>query len=92
MMSSCARGTYWTSLLIQDASITPMAVGKGGALSPFHRSLSSLTGPYIPTLLLISWHLETISTTGLLLCAMVLLSLPSSLLSSLLGSQPLTTF
>lgn len=77
MVSSCATGTYWTSLLIQDASITPTAVGEGGALSPFHRSLSSLTGPSVPTLLT-SWHLETISTTDLLLCATVLLSLPSN--------------
>lgn len=72
MVSSYACGTSWTSLLIQDATITPKAVGEEGAVCPFHWSLSSLTGPSVPTLLLTCWCLETISTTDLLLCALAL--------------------
>lgn len=36
MVSSCAWGTCWTSLLIQDASIVPTAVGQDCSLCPFH--------------------------------------------------------
>lgn len=46
--------------------------GEEGAMCPFHGSLSSLTGPSVPTLLLTSWCLETISTTDLFLCALAL--------------------
>lgn len=79
--SLCQRGTYWTSLLIQDVSIPPTALGEWDALSPLHRSPSPLAGPSVFPLLLTSppWYLETISTTDPLLCAVALpCSLPSN--------------